>query len=77
MVLTRGQFQRIFPAYEDFLAVKRRLDPDELFQSDLYRRLIRDAESGPAEAAPEIVVTAGETRPAYAGAKGEAVGNER
>lgn len=42
-VLRRGQFQRIFPEYRRFLQIKRRLDPDELFQSDMYRRLIRDA----------------------------------
>ncbi|MFQ6005136.1 MAG: FAD-binding oxidoreductase [Woeseia sp.] len=41
MVLTREQFRGLFPGYRDFLAVKRRLDPDELFQSDMYRRLIR------------------------------------
>jgi len=43
MVLTRDQFQRLFPRYGEFLAIKRRLDPDELFQSDMYRRLIRPA----------------------------------
>lgn len=42
-VLTRDQFQRLFPSYLQFLEVKRRLDPDELFQSDMYRRLIRVA----------------------------------
>jgi FAD/FMN-containing dehydrogenase len=41
-VLRRGQFQRLFPGYRQFLTIKRRLDPDELFQSDMYRRLIRD-----------------------------------
>jgi FAD/FMN-containing dehydrogenase len=41
-VLRRGQFQRLFPEYRRFLQIKRRLDPDELFQSDMYRRLIRD-----------------------------------
>jgi len=40
-VLTRDQFQRLFPRHPEFLAMKRRLDPDELFQSDMYRRLIR------------------------------------
>lgn len=40
-VLNRGQFQRLFPRYREFLDIKRRLDPDELFQSDMYRRLIR------------------------------------
>lgn len=41
-VLNRDQFQRLFPRYVEFLEIKRRLDPDEVFQSDLYRRLIRD-----------------------------------
>jgi decaprenylphospho-beta-D-ribofuranose 2-oxidase len=40
-VLTRAQFQRLFPRYPEFLAMKRRIDPGELFQSDMYRRLIR------------------------------------
>jgi len=42
-VLTRAQFQRLFPRYPEFLAMKRRMDPGELFQSDMYRRLIRPA----------------------------------
>jgi decaprenylphospho-beta-D-ribofuranose 2-oxidase len=42
-VLSRNQFQRLFPAFRQFLRIKQRLDPDELFQSDMYRRLIRDA----------------------------------
>jgi FAD/FMN-containing dehydrogenase len=41
-VLSRSQFQRLFPKYREFLQIKRRLDPEELFQSDMYRRLIRD-----------------------------------
>lgn len=41
-VLSRSQFQRLFPEYRRFLRIKQRLDPDELFQSDMYRRLIRD-----------------------------------
>jgi len=51
-VLNRDQFQRLFPRYVEFLVIKRRLDPDELFQSDLYRRLIR--ESGSSEQAPAV-----------------------
>jgi decaprenylphospho-beta-D-ribofuranose 2-oxidase len=43
-VLNRDQFQRLFPNYAEFLQIKRRVDPDELFQSDLYRRLIRDTD---------------------------------
>lgn len=41
-VLNADQFRRLFPKYAEFLAIKQRLDPDELFQSDLYRRLLRD-----------------------------------
>lgn len=41
-ILKRDQFQRLFPRYIEFLQIKRNLDPGELFQSDLYRRLIRD-----------------------------------
>jgi len=40
-ILTRTQFQRLFPRYHEFLDIKRRLDPEELFQSQLYRRLMR------------------------------------
>jgi FAD/FMN-containing dehydrogenase len=49
-VLTRDQFQRLFPEFRRFLQIKERLDPDELFQSDMYRRLIRDANVGQNEA---------------------------
>jgi decaprenylphospho-beta-D-ribofuranose 2-oxidase len=38
-VLTPGQFYRVFPRYQDLLAIKRRLDPDGLFTSDLARRV--------------------------------------
>lgn len=41
-VLNRDQFQRLFPKYPEFLEIKRRVDPGELFQSDMYRRLIRE-----------------------------------
>lgn len=41
-ILSRSQFQRLYPRYGEFLAIKRKLDPEELFQSDIYRRLIRD-----------------------------------
>jgi decaprenylphospho-beta-D-ribofuranose 2-oxidase len=43
MVLKRDQFQRLFPKYREFLEIKERIDPEELFQSDMYRRLIRAA----------------------------------
>ena len=38
-VLRPGQFYRVFPRYKDLLAIKRRLDPDGLFTSDLARRV--------------------------------------
>ncbi|MGH8195545.1 MAG: FAD-binding oxidoreductase [Woeseiaceae bacterium] len=41
-VLSRSQFQRLFPEYRRFLRIKQRLDPDDLFQSDMYRRLMRE-----------------------------------
>lgn len=40
--LTRDQFRRLFPNYVRFLELKRAVDPDELFQSDMYRRLFVD-----------------------------------
>ena len=41
--LTRDQFRRIYPGYRKFLELKRQVDPDELFQSDMYRRLFRES----------------------------------
>lgn len=38
-VLRPEQFYRVFPRYRDLLALKRRLDPDGLFTSDLARRV--------------------------------------
>ena len=38
-VLTPEQFYRVFPRYRDLLAIKRRLDPNGLFTSDLARRV--------------------------------------
>jgi FAD/FMN-containing dehydrogenase len=40
--LTRSQFQRLYPQYKKFLELKRRWDPQTLFQSDMYRRLFDD-----------------------------------
>lgn len=40
--LTREQFRRLFPGYRRFLELKREVDPDNLFQSDMYRRLFAD-----------------------------------
>ncbi len=42
MILTQDQFQRLFPMYDAFLEVKRKLDPYEIFQSDMYRRLMHE-----------------------------------
>jgi decaprenylphospho-beta-D-ribofuranose 2-oxidase len=38
-VLTPEQFYRVFPRYKELLAIKKRLDPDGLFTSDLARRV--------------------------------------
>jgi decaprenylphospho-beta-D-ribofuranose 2-oxidase len=38
-VLTPEQFYRVYPRYQELLAIKRRLDPNGLFTSDLARRV--------------------------------------
>jgi FAD/FMN-containing dehydrogenase len=38
-VLSRRQFQAMFPNYRRFLELKATVDPNNLFQSDMYRRL--------------------------------------
>jgi decaprenylphospho-beta-D-ribofuranose 2-oxidase len=38
-VLTPEQFSRVYPRYPELLAIKRRLDPEGLFTSDLARRV--------------------------------------
>jgi hypothetical protein len=38
---TREQLGRCYPEFVDFLRLKRRHDPDELFQSDWYRHYAR------------------------------------
>jgi decaprenylphospho-beta-D-ribofuranose 2-oxidase len=38
-VLNPEQFYRVYPRYQELLEVKRRLDPDGLFTSDLARRV--------------------------------------
>ncbi|MDH5499869.1 MAG: hypothetical protein OEY72_02065, partial [Gammaproteobacteria bacterium] len=40
--LTRAEFQSMFPGYRRFIELKRQVDPTELFQSDMYRRLFRE-----------------------------------
>lgn len=47
-VLTRQQFETIFPRHAEFSRIKRRIDPDERFQSDMYRRLFREPADGKA-----------------------------
>ncbi len=42
-VLRAEQFRRLYPEHGEFLAVKRRLDPDGLFSSNLFRRLFPEA----------------------------------
>lgn len=37
--LTRDQFRRLFPRYQEFLDLKNQWDPDGVFQSDMFRRL--------------------------------------
>jgi len=34
---SRDQFQRAYPRYGDFFALKRAIDPDEVFQNQFYR----------------------------------------
>jgi len=38
-VLRPEQFCRIYPRYKELLEIKKRLDPDNLFASDLARRV--------------------------------------
>jgi decaprenylphospho-beta-D-ribofuranose 2-oxidase len=40
MFLSPKQFRRLYPGFEALLEVKRRIDPDGLFSSDMYRRLL-------------------------------------
>jgi FAD/FMN-containing dehydrogenase len=40
--LNRQQFRQLFPNYRQFLELKKKADPEELFQSDMYRRFFRD-----------------------------------
>jgi len=39
-LLPKDLFQRMYPRFNEFLEVKNRLDPDTLFASDMYRRLL-------------------------------------
>jgi len=46
-VLTPEQFHRAYPRYRDLLEIKRRLDPEGLFVSDLARRVGIDPRVAP------------------------------
>jgi decaprenylphospho-beta-D-ribofuranose 2-oxidase len=39
-LLPRDIFQKMFPRYKEFLKIKKELDPETLFASDMYRRLL-------------------------------------
>ena len=38
--LPRDIFEKMYPCYKDFLKVKEKVDPLEIFKSDMYRRLM-------------------------------------
>ena len=38
--LSKTTFQKMYPNYKDFLKIKRNLDPNSVFYSDMYTRLI-------------------------------------
>ena len=40
-LLPRDLFEKMYPRYTDFLKVKKKLDPNALFASDMYRRLLQ------------------------------------
>jgi decaprenylphospho-beta-D-ribofuranose 2-oxidase len=62
-VLRPDQFLRIYPRCRELLAMKRQLDPNDLFNSDLARRVGLELESGgeegDADAAYPVVETSG------------------
>ena len=37
--LPKWVFQKMYPEYQRFIKIKRKLDPESLFVSDIYRRL--------------------------------------
>jgi len=45
LLLSRDLFERMYPRYKEFLEVKGRLDPFNLFQSDMYRRILEPLSS--------------------------------
>jgi FAD/FMN-containing dehydrogenase len=44
-ILSAEQFRGLYPEHADFLRIKRRLDPNDLFVSDAWRRLFHGATS--------------------------------
>ena len=40
-LLPRELFNKMYPHYREFLQVKKSVDPTGLFQSDMYRRLLK------------------------------------
>lgn len=42
-LLSSRHFRAMFPRLGEFLALKRRVDPENLFQSDMYRRLLGES----------------------------------
>ena len=45
-LLPHDIFQKMYPRYKEFLEVKAQVDPLELFQSDMYRRLLKPEAKG-------------------------------
>ena len=39
-LLSRSIFEDMYPRHKEFLGIKRRIDPEGLFASDMYRRLL-------------------------------------
>lgn len=40
-LLPRDLFKRMYPHYQEFLQIKNEIDPEYLFASDMYRRLLK------------------------------------
>ena len=40
-ILPKDMFQLMYPRYSDFINVKTKLDPNTLFSSDMYKRLLQ------------------------------------
>ena len=46
-LLSPNLFQKMYPRYKEFLGIKQQLDPNELFSSDMYRRLMQVSSNSP------------------------------